>query len=101
MAGRRAGRDPGPAISAADEAIRLGSVEVARRLLAAVLEERLREQFGEAMAAKTFESDDLPAGRAYVKRYVEFVHFVERLYESMRKAPHGHFDESDVPSKDR
>ena len=90
-----AGRDLGPAIPAADEAIRVGSVEPARRWLMGVLEERLRDQFGEAMAAKTFSSEDLPAGRAYVKAYVEFIHFVERLDDAMRKAPHGHVDESE------
>jgi hypothetical protein len=94
-----AGRDLGPAIPAADEAIRVGSVEPVRRLLMSVLDERLREQFGAAMSAKTFKSNDLPAGRAYVRAYVEFIHFVERLYDSTTKAPHGHFDESDVPAK--
>jgi hypothetical protein len=96
-----AGRDLGPAIPAADDAIRVGAVEPVRRLLTGLLEERLREQFGEAMAARAFKSDDLPAGRAYVKAYVEFIHFVERLYESTMKAPHGHFEENDVLSKDR
>ena len=94
-----AGRDLGPAIPAADEAIRVGSVEPVRRLLMGVLDERLREQFGAAMSAKTFKSNDLPAGRAYVRAYVEFIHFVERLYDSTTKAPHGHFDERDVPAK--
>jgi hypothetical protein len=96
-----AGRDFGPAIPAADEAIRVGSVEPVRRLLTGTLEERLRERFGEAMAAKTFKSDDLPAGRAYVKVYVEFIHFVERLYDSTVNVPQGHFDQSDATSKDR
>jgi hypothetical protein len=94
-----AGRDLGPAIPAADEAIRVGSVEPVRRLLMGVLEERLREQFDAAMSAKTFKSNDLPVGRAYVRAYVEFIHFVERLYDSTTQAPHGHFDESDVPAK--
>ena len=94
-----AGRHLGPAIPAADEAIRVGSVEPVRRLLMGVLEERLREQFGTAMSAKTFKSNDLPAGRAYVRAYVEFIHFVERLYDGTTQAPHGHFDESDVPAK--
>lgn len=94
-----AGRDLGPAIPAADEAIRVGSVEPVRRLLIGVLDERLGEQFGAAMSAKTFKSNDLPAGRAYVRAYVEFIHFVERLYDSTKKAPHGRFEESDVPAK--
>jgi len=88
-----AGRDLGPAIPVADEAIRVGSVEPARRLLTGLLEERLRQQFGEAIAAKTFNADDLAAGRAYVKAYVEFIHIVERVYESTMKAPRGHFEE--------
>ena len=96
-----AGRDLGPAIPAADEAIRVGSVEPVLRLLTGVLDERLRDQFGEAIAAKTFNSDDLSAGRAYVTAYVEFIHFVERVYESTMKAPQGHFNEAPVSFKDR
>ena len=96
-----AGRDLGPAIPAADEAIRVGSVEPVARLLTASIQERLREQFGEVLATKTFNPDDLASGRAHIKAYVEFIHFVERLYNSMMNAPHGHFEESQAPSKDR
>jgi hypothetical protein len=28
---------------------------------------------------------------------VEFIHFVERLYDSTMKTPHGHFEESEAP----
>ncbi|HEU4934926.1 MAG TPA: DUF6448 family protein [Vicinamibacterales bacterium] len=94
-----AGRDLGPAIPAADEAVRVGSVEPVRRLLTDAIQERLRGQFGEVIATKTFQSDDIAAGRAYIKAYVEFIHFVERLYDSTMNAPHGHFEEREVPSK--
>ena len=94
-----AGRDLGPAIPAADEAVRVGSVEPVRQLLTVAIQERLRHQFGEVMATKTFAPDDVAAGREYVKAYVEFIHFVERLYDSAMKAPHGHFEESEPPSK--
>ena len=87
-----AGRDLGPAIPAADEAVRVGSVEPVHRLLTEAIQERLREQFGEVMTTKSFKSDDIAAGRAYIKAYVEFIHFVERLYDSATKAPHGHFE---------
>lgn len=30
--------------------------------------------------------------REYVKAYVEYVHYVERLYESTVTAAHGHFE---------
>jgi len=94
-----AGRDLGPAIPAADEAVRVGSVEPVRHLLTVAIQERLRHQFGEVMATKTFEPDDVAAGRAYVKAYVEFIHFVEFVYDSTMTTPHGHFEERDVPAK--
>jgi hypothetical protein len=89
-----AGRDLGPAIPAADAAVRAGSVEPVHQLLAAAIQQRLRHQFGEVMATQTFAPDDVAAGRKYVTAYVEFIHFVERLYDSAMKAPHGHVEES-------
>ena len=94
-----AGRDLGPAIPAADEAVRAGSVQPIRRLLTVAIQERLRQRFGEVMATKTFKPDDVTAGRAYIKAYVEFIHFVERLYDRAMKAPHAHFEEREAPSK--
>ena len=89
-----AGRDLGPAIPAADQAVRVGSVEPVRHLLTVAIQARLRHQFGEVMATKRFEPDDVAAGRAHVKAYVEFIHFVERVYDNTMKTPHGHFEES-------
>ena len=94
-----AGRDLGPAIPAADEAVRVGSVEPVRHLLTVAIQERLRQQFGEVMATKTFEPDDVAAGRAYVKAYVEFIHFVELLYDGTMKMPNGHSEEREAPAK--
>ena len=93
-----AGRDLGPAIPAADEAVRTGSVEPVQQLLTDAFQQRLREEFGRVMAAKTFKSDDLAAGRLYISVYVEFIHFVERLYDSTIQSSHGHFDERENPS---
>jgi Family of unknown function (DUF6448) len=91
-----AGRDLGPAIPAADEAVRVGSVEPVRHLLRMAIHERLRHQFGEVMGTKTFEPMmSLP----HVKAYVEFIHFVERLYDSTMKTPHGHFEKSEALAK--
>ena len=93
------GRDLGPAIPAADDAVRAGSVEPVRHLLTAAIQQRLREQFGEVMATKMFAFDDVVAGRAHVKAYVEFIHFVELLYDSTMKTPHGHFEEREASAK--
>lgn len=94
-----AGRDLGPAVPAADEAVRAGSAEPVRHLLTAAVQQRLSQQFGEVMGTKMFAPDDLAAGRAHVRAYVEFIHFVELVYDSMMKAPHGHFEDGEVPAK--
>ena len=96
-----AGRDLGRAIPAADEAVRVGSVEPLRQLLTDAVQQRLREEFAQVMSAQTFKVDDLTAGRAYIKAYVEFIHFVERLYDSTMQVPQGHFDERESPSKNQ
>jgi hypothetical protein len=94
-----AGRDLGPAIPAADEAVRVGSAEPVRQLLTDAMQQRLREEFSQVIAARTFKADDLAAGRAYIKAYVEFIHFVERLYDSTIQAAHGHVDDRAGSSK--
>ena len=96
-----AGRDLGPAIPAADRAIHEGSVEPILKLLSSAMNEGLREHFAETIAAKAFDADDLAAGRAYVKAYVEFIHYVERLYEAATTSAHGHFDETEGHLNDR
>jgi hypothetical protein len=96
-----AGRDLGPAIPAADTAIDQGSVEPVVTLLAGAMQEGLREHFKETVAAKAFKSSDVAAGREYVKAYVEFIHYVERLYEAATSTAHGHFDESERNEADR
>ena len=58
----------------------------------------IREHFKEASGKANFEKNDLDAGREYVKAYVEFVHYVERLYEAAQNPAHGHLHESDEAS---
>jgi hypothetical protein len=89
-----AGGDLGPAIPAADTAIEQGSVESVAKLLTTAMQERLREHFNEVVSTRTFQAGDVAAGRAYVKAYVEFIHYVERVYEAATALAHGHFDET-------
>jgi hypothetical protein len=90
------GRDLGLAIPAADKAVDTGSLEPLLGLLTAVVQEHARDRFAAVMATKGFNADDLAAGRAHVRAYVEFVHFVERLYEAASTVPDGHFEERDT-----
>lgn len=88
------GRDLGPAIPAADKALENGSVESVEKLLTAAMQEGLRHHFHQVVSAKAFNPGDVAAGRAYVKAYVEFIHYVERLYEASSTVTHGHFDDA-------
>ena len=79
-----AGRDLGPAIPAADKAIETGSVDQLVTLITSESANGIRERFQKVTAAKKFSAEDVNAGRGYVKAYVEFVHYVEGLYESVQ-----------------
>ncbi|MBI4290232.1 MAG: hypothetical protein HY661_01980 [Betaproteobacteria bacterium] len=85
-----AGRDLGPAIPAADKAIQSGSVEPVAKLLTKAVEKGLHDQYHAVAASKKFEVNDVDAGRKHVAAYVEYVHFVERLYDATAKPAQGH-----------
>jgi hypothetical protein len=96
-----AGRDLGPAIPAADQAIDEGSVEPVMTLLTDAMQEGLRAHVEAAVMAKGFRPSDVAAGREYVKSYVELMHYVERLYEAIAISAHGHFTETGPPGHSR
>ena len=88
------GRDLGPAIPAADKALDEGSLSPVITLLTKGVEDGLRRQFKEVIKARHFKPGDVIAGREYVRTYVEFIHYVERLYEAIVTPAHGHVAES-------
>jgi hypothetical protein len=87
---RPAGRDLGPAIPAADEAIKRGSIDRLTRLLTSEVTEGLRDRFERVLAKKRHATSDVSAGREYVKAYVEFIHYAERVHQATQSAGHGH-----------
>lgn len=89
-----AGRDLGPAIPAADKALDEHNLEPLLRLITSTTERGLQEHFRHALDSADFKTQDVEAGRAHVKAYVEFVHYVERLYEAATKPLSGHAPDS-------
>lgn len=89
-----AGRDLGPAIPAADKALEEGSAGPLLRLLSDAVQTGANDQFQTTLAKSKFGPNDVEAGRAYVRAYVEFVHYVERIYESAKNPAHGHYAEN-------
>jgi hypothetical protein len=88
-----AGRDLGPAILAADKALRDGKVNELKQLLLDAVNNGVSEHFAKAMSKKSFDKNDVEAGREFVKAYVEYIHCVEAIYERATKPVHGHYPE--------
>jgi hypothetical protein len=84
-----------PPIAAADSAIETGKLQPLGKLVGDRMEKGLHAHFDQVMAKRTYDPNDVAAGRAYSSAYVEFTHYAERLYnaaetmapEHVQKAP--------------
>ena len=90
-----AGRDLGPAIPAADYAVESGDIDALEKLLVKELRAGLRSSFERVKDRRKYDANDISAGREYVKSYVEYIHFVERLHEAASGGTAGHYGEID------
>ena len=91
---KAAGRDLGPAIPAADKALRDGSVKPLLALLTQAVSKTVEEHFAAAVRQRDLHADDIAAGRQYVKAYVEYIHAAEALYSLASGPVHGHAPEA-------
>lgn len=82
-----------PPVAAADKALASGQLQPVGKLITQRVEQGLHKEFDAAMAKKSYRPDDVAAGRAFVNAYVEYVHYVEKLYDaagSAAPAQHAH-----------
>lgn len=77
-----AGLDLGPAVPAADQALKTGSVDALCKLLTDAVSSSLHSLFREASDKQSFDPNDVAAGRKYVEAYVPYVHFVEKIWQT-------------------
>jgi hypothetical protein len=75
-----AGTELNAAVADADAALESGSVDRLADLVTEAADQGTRVRFAVLMEAKRHVGASVEAGRAYVAAYVEFVHYVERLY---------------------
>lgn len=87
-----AGTDFGPVIPAGDHALETGSLTEMRDLIVSEFEAGLHAYFDEMMEAKEFDTNDVEAGREFVHKYVEFMHYAEPVYKAVKSetADHTH-----------
>lgn len=74
-----------PGIAAADEALRSETPNQLLAEIAAQVSEGVRDRFVEAVRARqdaAAHPHDVEAGRKAVAAYVQYIHYVERLYEA-------------------
>ncbi|MGB2869144.1 MAG: DUF6448 family protein [Bacteroidota bacterium] len=89
-----AGSDVEPGIEAADHAIEKGTDAELLKNLIETIQHGVHEQFSEVLEKKSFKPDDVTEGREYVRAYVTFLHYVERIVEASRKPANGHLHEA-------
>lgn len=94
-----AGRDLGPAIPLADEAVATGSERDLASFAMMEVQRGIHEKFADLQHKRNFRPDDLAAGREYVASYVTFVHYVEGLHVAAESGADGHYPEGQAAAK--
>lgn len=85
-----AGRDLGPAIPLADASIESESPKELYKLLTDTVHNGLHQYFENVLNNKDYELNDVKSGREFVKSYVEFVHYVEGIYNAAESSTEHH-----------
>jgi hypothetical protein len=71
-----------PPIAAADKSLETGKIQDVAKVVSSRMEEGLHRHFEDVMKKKKYNPADVAAGRAYASAYVEYTHYVERLYDA-------------------
>jgi len=92
-----------PGVAAADKAIEDSSVAELAAHLGRAVEKSVRERFERVVATKSHKDDSVEAGREYVAAYIEFIHYVENLHDTIAGggAHHEHEGEAKSEAHDR
>jgi hypothetical protein len=71
-----------PPIAAADKSLETGQLQNVAALISKRTEQGLHRNFEAMMSKKKYDPNDVAAGRAFASAYVEYTHYVERLYNA-------------------
>jgi len=77
---KTAGIDPGPGIREADQALAAGSADDLVKMLHELTTIGVRQRFAATLDKKKHAAASVDKGREYVAAYVDFVHYVEKLF---------------------
>lgn len=85
-----AGAKIDPAVVLADKALASGSPDAVVRHVTADVAAGIRSRYAKAAAARKQADRSVGAGRKYVRAYVEYVHYVERVHATAAKSAARH-----------
>lgn len=71
-----------PPIAAADKSLETGKLQEVAKLISHRTEQGLHRSFEDMMKKRKYNPNDVAAGRAFANAYVEYTHYVERLYDA-------------------
>lgn len=72
-----------PPVAAADKAIESKSVDALAGKIGNAAEQGVRKRFERLIETQKHKDDSVEAGREYIHAYVEYVHFVENLHNTI------------------
>jgi len=84
-----------PIVAASDKALHQKNIDKLVNKITQRIDHEIRRRFQTALEKKEHVGHSVEAGRAYVRAYVEFTHFVEGLHKAIVGMGHGH--ESSTP----
>jgi uncharacterized protein DUF6448 len=88
-----AGAEVEPGIELADKALDTGSVDGLISHLTSGVANGIRQRFARVQEAGRHANDSVEAGRQYVAAYVEFIHYIEGMHQTLSGAAgHAHHE---------
>lgn len=83
-----------PGVAESDKALEGGKADELVKAATDAVAAGIRERFAKAAEAKKHAGESVEAGRRFVAAYVEFVHYVERIFADAKSIAHAHSEEA-------
>lgn len=91
---KAAGTPMEPGVAESDKALESGKADALVKAATDTVAAGIMERFSKAAEAKKHATESVDAGRAFVAAYVEFVHYVERIYADAKGSAQAHGEEA-------
>jgi len=79
-----------PVVAASDKALDQKNIDELVKKITQEIDHEIRWRFQTALENKEHIDHSVEAGRAYVRAYIEFTHYVEALHKAVAGSAHGH-----------